>query len=132
MRNRAKCGDCGDIIESLHVHDYVKCSCEGIAVDGGDSYFKCFARDWDKFIRLNDDDSEFIPEIKEKEEEKVIDEIPKAKPSKSELLDLLSSMNMTLENLPEAAMNNYVTHYDLLSFSMLVSAIFRCDCKDES
>lgn len=27
IRNRAKCRNCGDIIESKHRHDFVSCSC---------------------------------------------------------------------------------------------------------
>ena len=39
-RNAAKCKICGDIIESKHVHDYVKCKCGAIAVDGGKEYLR--------------------------------------------------------------------------------------------
>lgn len=41
MRNRAKCKNCGDVIESKGVRDWVCCSCfnetlgTGIYVDGG-------------------------------------------------------------------------------------------------
>ncbi len=38
--NKAKCKKCGDIIESKHVHDYVKCKCGAISVDGGHYYLK--------------------------------------------------------------------------------------------
>lgn len=40
MRNRAKCVNCGDIIESVTRHDFKWCSCRSIAVDGGDDYHK--------------------------------------------------------------------------------------------
>lgn len=40
MRNRAKCRQCGDIIESKWRHDFVQCKCGAIAVDGGMDYFK--------------------------------------------------------------------------------------------
>lgn len=37
----AKCSSCGDIIYSCFRHDYVKCSCGSIAIDGGqDDYIK--------------------------------------------------------------------------------------------
>lgn len=38
--NRAKCLDCGDIIISKHRHDFVKCTCGNLAVDGGESYLR--------------------------------------------------------------------------------------------
>jgi hypothetical protein len=39
-RNSAHCLICDDEIESKHVHDYVKCTCGQIAVDGGREYIK--------------------------------------------------------------------------------------------
>lgn len=38
--NRAGCPRCGDVIVSAHRHDYVACTCGGVAVDGGDDYAK--------------------------------------------------------------------------------------------
>lgn len=38
--NKVKCLKCGDIIESKHRHDFVRCSCGNIAVDGGKDYLK--------------------------------------------------------------------------------------------
>ena len=39
-RNAAKCAKCGDIIESKTRHDFVKCSCGAIFVDGGHDYIR--------------------------------------------------------------------------------------------
>lgn len=39
-RNAIKCNHCGDVIESMHVHDFKWCSCETVAVDGGKEYCK--------------------------------------------------------------------------------------------
>ena len=38
--NRAKCLQCGDIIESVHRHDFKFCSCRKLAVDGGLDYIR--------------------------------------------------------------------------------------------
>ena len=38
--NMVECGSCGDIIESKHVHDFVRCSCGGVYVDGGSEYLR--------------------------------------------------------------------------------------------
>ena len=40
LLNEAKCTKCGDVITSKHRHDYVKCKCGSIAVDGGMSYLR--------------------------------------------------------------------------------------------
>lgn len=37
-RNRIQCKHCGDIIESIHQHDFKKCKCGKVAVDGGLEY----------------------------------------------------------------------------------------------
>lgn len=39
-KNRIKCNHCGSIIESKHRHDFVKCSCGKVYVDGGMDYFR--------------------------------------------------------------------------------------------
>lgn len=40
IRNAIKCDNCGDVIESKHVHDFVTCRCEAVSVDGGHDYLK--------------------------------------------------------------------------------------------
>ena len=40
LRNRAQCLKCMDIIESVHRHDFVGCSCGTIYVDGGKDYLR--------------------------------------------------------------------------------------------
>jgi len=38
--NKAKCLKCGDVIESFHIHDYRKCHCGNLSVDGGLDYIR--------------------------------------------------------------------------------------------
>lgn len=38
IRNRCKCNECGDIIESKSVHDFVRCKCGKCSTDGGLDY----------------------------------------------------------------------------------------------
>ena len=38
--NKIQCNKCKDIIESKHVHDFQRCSCKSIAVDGGLEYLR--------------------------------------------------------------------------------------------
>lgn len=40
VRNSMKCLECNEEIESRHRHDFVKCSCGNIMVDGGKDYLK--------------------------------------------------------------------------------------------
>jgi hypothetical protein len=40
LRNSATCGNCGDMIKSVHRHDFVQCSCKSIGVDGGVTYLR--------------------------------------------------------------------------------------------
>jgi len=38
--NKLMCKECNDIIESVHRHDFIWCSCESIFVDGGLDYLR--------------------------------------------------------------------------------------------
>lgn len=38
--NKVKCKHCGDIIESKSIHDYKRCSCGKVGIDGGLNYLK--------------------------------------------------------------------------------------------
>lgn len=49
IRNRAKCLLCGDVIESVHTHDFVRCSCGALAVDGGTAYARRVFKDHDSY-----------------------------------------------------------------------------------
>jgi len=47
VHNKIGCMNCGDVIESMHVHDWVACSCfkneegnQGVFVDGGKEYLR--------------------------------------------------------------------------------------------
>jgi len=40
VRNRIRCNHCGDEIESKNRHDYVRCSCGKVFVDGGTDYIR--------------------------------------------------------------------------------------------
>lgn len=53
IHNAAQCKLCGDIIESIHRHDYMKCKCGEIAIDGGREYFRSAAKNFENFIDLS-------------------------------------------------------------------------------
>jgi len=39
-RNRIRCKQCGDVIESKKVYDFQSCTCGAVSVDGGLEYAK--------------------------------------------------------------------------------------------
>ena len=36
--NKVRCKKCNDVIESKHTHDFRRCRCGAIAIDGGTDY----------------------------------------------------------------------------------------------
>lgn len=58
VKNAIRCKRCGDVIESISVHDFVACSCGACAVDGGHDYLRRCG---------NPDDCEELSEYKEVE-----------------------------------------------------------------
>ena len=68
MKNRAKCRLCGDILESFHETDYVKCSCEEISIYGGRQSYKAAAKDFKNFLRIDDEGNEIEVKWIDKEE----------------------------------------------------------------
>jgi len=39
-KNKARCLKCNDVIESMYRHDFVRCKCGNIFVDGGLDYMR--------------------------------------------------------------------------------------------
>lgn len=54
ITNKAQCNKCGDILESVHVHDFRSCSCGAISVDGGKQYIKRSFTNYDDIIELSE------------------------------------------------------------------------------
>jgi hypothetical protein len=54
ITNKAQCRLCKDIIESKSRHDYVRCSCGEIAVDGGTDYRKRSAGNLSNILELSE------------------------------------------------------------------------------
>ena len=50
VKNAVKCLKCEDIIESIHRHDYVTCSCGNVSVDGGTDYLRRSFKEPDTWI----------------------------------------------------------------------------------
>lgn len=131
MRNRAKCKLCSSIIESFHATDYVMCRCGHIAVDGGDA-FRCVAKDWNNFLRVDDHGNEIKVKVTESEPKAIPDVSENQVPTKKEMIDMLDDMIKNIEHLPQGAMSTPINHYDFCSLLVLLSSIFRADCKASS
>jgi len=67
IKNKAKCLLCKEIIESYHLYDYVTCKCGEISISGGQHKFEALAKNWDHFVRFDDNGNEFKPKIIDKD-----------------------------------------------------------------
>lgn len=65
IANKAKCRICGDIIQSLHRHDFRSCSCGEISVDGGHSYLR-------RAVKTSFSNVVDLSEIREEEYESIV------------------------------------------------------------
>jgi len=56
--NKIKCKKCGDIIESVSVHDFKFCKCGAVAVDGGHEYLRrCgYLEDYEELSEVEEND----------------------------------------------------------------------------
>lgn len=132
-RNRAKCKLCNSVIESMHRHDYVTCTCGEISISGGLDYLHASAKNFDNFFRVDDDDAVINVSYKEdKGEEKQDSQVNKEedtkdahKPTREELLTMLDEMLKAYEQLPRNALHAPISHADQLSLLMLISSLFR-------
>ena len=53
IKNAIKCKKCGEVIESVSLHDFKICSCGACAVGGGHEYLRRSAPSLDDFIDLS-------------------------------------------------------------------------------
>lgn len=129
MKNRAKCKICKEVLESFHEFDFVTCKCGEISICGGNIRLEVSAKSFDNFLRIDDLGNEIKVTVRQptdpKTESSATEELNR--PSKKDLLDLLDNMIKTMENLPQNALHNPVTHYDMISALFLISALFNSD-----
>ncbi len=124
MRNRAKCKKCLSVIESFFKDDYVACKCSSIAIAGGTSSYEVYANDFNDFLRVDDQDNEIVVKVEGSDKEPVKE--GDSSISKKELIDMLDEMQKSIERLPQHALVEPISHYELSSLLLLLSAIFRC------
>ena len=58
IENKIRCKKCGDIIESITIHDFVTCKCGACAVDGGHAYLRRsgYPDNWEDLSIFADDE----------------------------------------------------------------------------
>lgn len=130
MRNQAKCRLCSSIIESLHPTDLVVCKCGEISIDGGQDAFIAYAKNWDSFLRVDDQGNEIVIKVIDKDE--VSHDTPEISTSvepkpitKEEKIQMLAEMCNSIENLPPQAMWTAVNQYDLYNALALIVSILK-------
>lgn len=130
VKNRAKCKLCQSIIESFHTHDYVSCKCGEISIDGGDQYCRALAKNWENFLRVDDEGNEIVVKVVNNfaEDDTDVKQLyTESKPTKSDLIKMLADMGKSIEELPPQAMTMSVSNYDLGALISLLLLILKSD-----
>lgn len=128
MRNRAKCKICNEIIESLAIVDYVSCKCAEITIWGGDQTYKAAAKDWNNFLRVDDEGKECPVKIVDKLPNDPINKtdvnpLDISPLTKADKLKALDDMIASYESLPAHAMSQPASNYEILSVLLLVKSL---------
>ena len=53
IKNQIKCAHCGDVIESIHRHDFRTCKCGTVSVDGGHDYLRRAYKEEGDYIEMS-------------------------------------------------------------------------------
>jgi hypothetical protein len=114
----------------------VVCQCGEIGVSGGDIIYSTMAKDYQNFLRIDDNGNEIVVKQKEnnRKEDQGTEEKKEVKQEfndrKHEILGMLDGMIKSYEGLPKHVLLSPITGYDMLSVLLLLSSLFRC--KEES
>lgn len=125
MKNRAKCKLCFDILESFHLHDYVTCKCGEISISGGNDKLECSAKDWNNFLRIDDQGNEVVVKVKDSVEVSASNDKEPPIMTTDDKIEMLEAMIKNVESLPQKAMLAPVNHYDLCTYMILILSILK-------
>ena len=121
MRNRAKCKLCKDLLESYHMQDHVECSCGEIAISGGTYRFYASAKDYQNFLRVDDEGNEISVKVVDVDAK----EDPKEEAVSTDPLEMLGEYIAGIERLPKHLLETPISHADLFCALSLVHAALR-------
>lgn len=123
MPNRAKCKKCNEIIESKSRYDFITCKCGEITVSGGSEYFHINLKEKESLMLVDDEGNEIIPKTSD-DKNLSNDTVDKQKTfDKKNLLDELTAMMSSYENLPSEALYAPVTHADFYSLLLVLTRL---------
>jgi len=129
MKNRAKCKLCSNIIESFHTYDYVTCKCGEISISGGNDRLECSAKNWQNFLRVDDQGNEIVITVKDSSDGNESKDKEPPTMTRADKIEMLEAMVKNIENLPKAAMTQSINHYDMFSFMVIILAILKEETK---
>lgn len=125
MRNRAQCKLCKEIIESFQEFDYVSCKCDEIAITGGKVKYECFAKNWENFLRVDDNDHVIPVRLTEKEEDNLVENHIPVHQSRMDLIEELERLITYSQEMSDQALKQPVSQYELLRFLSLIITILK-------
>ena len=108
----------------MHHVDLQLCNCGEISVDGGPA-MRCAAKNWDNFLRVDDEGNEIVVTVLNGSDVKKEIQIENSRPTKKDLLEMLDATANHLEKLPPDILYSNATNADILQLIMLISALFK-------
>lgn len=121
MINRAKCKLCEEIIEIDGKLAWQVCKCGEIRISTREERITAICKHEGNLLSVDDEGNEILVEPIDK----ITDEIAITERNKKEMLKVLDGWIENIEKLPPEAMSTYISHYDLLSALMIISAVFK-------
>jgi hypothetical protein len=125
MRNRAKCKLCSSILESFHATDLVVCKCGEISISGGNVNLECSAKNWENFLRIDENDHEIVVKVVDKDQKVTPPQQESGPITREDCIEMLEAMLKNIHNLPPHGLASPISHFDLYSYLTVVLAIFK-------
>lgn len=124
MKEKLKCLNCDTIVSSLSMQDHVSCKCGDLVICAGNGHVCIYAKDVLKVDWIEEDASNVI-QVDKQEEHNACEGNVKGSITRQELLNELETWISNVSSLTPTALISPVSHYDLASLAMLISAILK-------
>jgi hypothetical protein len=93
---------------------------------------RCAAKDWSNFLRIDEQGKECKVSVKEGDDEPADKEEGAYIESVEDVLKNIEHMMGILDGLPQNAMTQPLTHYDMYSMLLLMSAVIKLQIKNQT